>query len=231
MSNRFKNLIWQNVTEGPMTPALRAAAIVFLSEVGLLKLRRGRPWPRHRIYRVRKLSGLAISWKSREFRVVHKGYRIFHQSGKAEGWDGVATPARGVLAIVGYWKDDPDKKLYCYWVTWFLNSWFPAGDTDKWTHLRRMIVKVLTIPKLEKFIDELNEEIDFLEGGLGGGDTNSKPWDGKLSGMTQVYPTKRGSLDRGWEFGDIDVKFAGHTPKTGKGNQMQHEGLRFTQKI
>lgn len=228
----MKELIWQNVTEGPMTKDLKNADIAFLSEASLWRTRRGRR--RCRTVRNRRLKGLVISVKRSEFKVLASGSRIFHLSGKAEGWEGIHTPARGVLWIIGYWRDDPEKKLYCYWVTHFLNSWNPAGRHDRWTADRYRIVTKRSIPVVEDLVADKMRNLwpkktfgnRYLTGGLGGGDTNSLPWDGDLEGMKPVYNK---GLDRVWKFGEVDAQFVGDTPKTGVGNQSRHHGKKVKQ--
>lgn len=223
----MKKLIWQNVTEGELTDELANAAIVFLSEVSLPRLRRRRSRKNFRTITSRKTPGLAISVDRREFKVVTRGAVRFHGSGKGEHWDGIATPARGLLYVVGYWKDDPQKRLYGYWVTWFLNSWNPKGNRDQWTEQREWIVRHLSIPVVEKFVRKLLKETEVI-GVLGGGDTNSIRWNGNLEGMDPIFNQ---GLDRLWTAGEIEVEYAGKTPKTGAGSQMQHEGIAVDQQI
>jgi len=231
----MKTLIWQNCTEGPMTKELKAADMVLLCEAAPWKTRKGRGIRRTKQHRSRRLKGLVINWDKEEFVAVETGHRMFHKSGKAEGWDGIRTPARGLLFVIGYWKSDPKKRLYLYSVSHWLNSWLPAGKTDRWTFKRNTIVTETTIPVVEDFIADkkrvgavFNGQRVDLEGGLFGGDTNSLPWDGDLEGLRHV--DNRG-LDRVWKFGNVEVEHVGQTPKTGVGPQMQHHGEKFKQDI
>ena len=224
----MKKLVWQNMTEGPVTFELKEADIVLASETSFWRLRRGRGLRRCGQYRNRKADGLAINWKRSEFKVVTKGAIRFHRSGKAEGWAKIKSPARGLIFVIGYWKDDPARSLYCYWVTHFLNSWFPAGKRDQWTDMRGSIVRQRSIPLIEEFIFQTKRDLPKVKGGLGGGDTNSIPWNGSIHGLTHIF--NRG-LDRVWAFGDVDAAFFDHTPRTGVGNQMRHEGIRVKQNV
>lgn len=230
----MKTIVYQNVTEGYMTDDLKKAALIFLAEVSLKRLWFARPWPFFKTIRTRKIAGLAISVKRSEFKIVDSGFRRFHGSGQHEHWDGIATPSRGVLWVVGYWKDDPERRLYAYLVSWFLNSWNPMKP-DKWTAERRRIVLELSIPVVESLVRTLKRKefkVDGktkkISGLLFGGDTNSIRWDGKLDGLHHVW---NHGLDRVWEADDISVSFAGETPKTGQGGQMQHNGIRLKQHI
>lgn len=231
----MKTLIWQNCTEGPMTQELKNADMVLLCEGAPWLTRVGRGIRRTKQHRNKRLKGLVINWDKEEFVAVEKGHRMFHKSGKAEGWNGIRTPARGILFVIGYWKDDPNKRLYMYAVTHWLNSWLPAGKPDRWTFQRNTIVTETTIPVVEELVEDkkrvgavFNGQRVDLEGGLVGGDTNSLPWDGDLIGLRHV--DNRG-LDRIWKFGRVAVDYIGHTPKTGRGPQMKHHGEKVKQDI
>lgn len=217
------SLIWQNVTEGPMTAELKKADIVFLSEVNLRRLFLGRRGCK--THRTRRLKGLAISWKKSEFTVVKKGYNVFHLSGKAEKWS-FPTPARGMLWVVGYWNDDPNERLQFYWLTWFLNSWFPIKP-DRDTAKRKSIVLKRSIPVVEQVLEYALA--GRVEGVLGGGDTNSIPWNGHIEGVKLIQGLR--SLDRIWAKGIKFTRHAQKTPKTGVGNDMRHEGLKVLVRV
>jgi hypothetical protein len=230
----MKSIVWQNVTEGPMNEELRKADIVCLSEVSLTKLRIGRPWPRYKTYHEKRVPGLAINWNRSEFKAVKTGFERFHGSGKHEHWDGIATPARGVLWVVGYWKDDPDKRLYGYWVTWFLNSWKPMKG-DHYTSKREWIVEHLTIPKVEQLGAKFKtmrlrraQRLAEVKGTIGGGDTNSLRWNGRMLGFDPIWNK---GLDRVWTTGEVQARFAGETDKTGTGPNMYHNGIKIKQKV
>lgn len=223
----MKTLIWQNVTEGPMTTELKNASIVFLSEGDPDLVRKARPVTSHGQHQHDRIKGLVINWDRSQFRVTNRGYRMFHKSGEAEGWDNIPTPPRGLLYVVGYWIDDPDRKLYCMWVTHFLNTWYPfPQNRDENTKKRHYIVKVLSIPVVEELIQQMNRD-SKISGTVGGGDTNSVPWDGEMRGLTSVF--NRG-LDRVWSSEDAMVSYAGRSPETGVGPQSYHHGVIILQK-
>lgn len=222
-----KNLIWQNVTEGPMNRALRDAEIVLLSEADPSKVRAGRPVKTHGQHRIDRLKGLLINWNRSQFRVTNRGYRIFHKSGTAEGWENIPTPARGLIYVVGYWLDDPERDLYCYWVTHFLNEWNPLpARRDKTTVQRYEIVEQKSIPVVEELVRQMNRDSKIC-GTIGGGDTNSIPWNGH---MLRMEPLRNRGLDRVWSAGNVNAAFLGTTPETGSGPQMYHEGVAIIQK-
>lgn len=223
---KIKRMLWQNVTEGFMTDELKEADIVLLSEAKPWRTRRGRGIRRTKQFRNRRLKGLVINWDKSEFVVVETGSRKYHNSGKAEGWYGIRTPARGIIWVVGYWKDDPEKELYFYAVTHWLNSWMPM-KFDKFTNMRSHIVRDLTIPVVESTF-AMMERRKKIKGGIFGGDTNSLRWAGKLK---HAEPIDNRGLDRTWKIGDVDVEGTYDSPKTGVGPQLKHEGTGVKQKI
>lgn len=209
----------QNITQGPVTPAMRRSHVVLASEVHRGRFRSGFP-DRFGVYTPNRAPRLGIAWDRRVVKKVRPGSIRFHNSGADEGWP-FPTPARGLAWI----RCEVDGDPWVFWTTWLLNSWHPVRP-DHHTAKRRRVVVDLELPVVRRKVAEWDRR-RFSQ--VGGGDMNSVRWDGNLPHLVQV---KDDDLDRAY-MSELDhlqrrrfLKVRDDLPKTGVGPTMQHHGIQ-----
>lgn len=227
-----------NMTEGRVTLADSRAALFGACEGDPNKIREGFP-KRYDHFFPKKVPGVSISWDTERFIVVKQGAIRYHDSGKAEGWDHIPTPARGVAYLRGHHADMTDDTLLTYWWTWLLNSWDPAGPDDPWTDKREEIVTELELPVLREFVSDEHQRRVLT---TGGGDMNSKPRPVPLPGCDAIHDE---GLDRAYMTDEAmafeiaqalgrsypGIRQVGRVrkgPITGVGKQLKHKSLHWT---
>lgn len=211
-------VLLQNMTEGPVTGAMKRSQVVLASEVHRGRFRSGFP-DRYGVYTPNKAPHLGIAWDKRVVKNVRPGSIRFHGSGQGEGFP-FPTPPRGLAWI----RCEVDDVAWVFWVTWLLNSWFPM-DPDHETDERREVVTGLELPVIRDKTREW-ERRGFLQ--AGGGDMNSLRWPGKgaFPGVVQVA---NHGLDRAFmsEVAKAERRAlkVSEAPVTGVGPDMRHKGI------
>lgn len=211
-------VLLQNMTEGPVTGAMKRSQVVLASEVHRTTFRSGFP-DRFGVYTPNRAPHLGIAWDKRTVKNVRPGAIRFHDSGQAEGFP-FPTPPRGLAWIRCEVDDDP----WVFWVTWLLNSWFPMNP-DRDTPRRHAIVTDLELPVVRAKVHEWDRR-GFRQ--AGGGDMNSLRWSGSkfFPGLFQVA---NHGLDRAFmsEVAKAERRAlqVAEAPETGVGNDMRHKGI------
>jgi hypothetical protein len=210
-----------NMTRGRVTRKVARAAIAIGQEIDARRIRNGFP-DRYKHWFPPRDPHQSISWDPRRFVVTDRGYVSFHRHGNAEGYP-FATPARGLLYVVGHHPGLPDLEVAVAG-TWWLNSWNPAGRHDRHTDIRRRIVEETTLPRVKAWLREQHAlgRVVIMEG-----DTNSKPWPGRLPGMRRVKPW---GLDRAWISDHPQIRLDGPVmlgPPTGTGDDKRHRSVHL----
>lgn len=229
-----------NMTEGRVTTKDARCALFGGCEIDKDRIVSGFP-DRYEHFFPQRVPGVSLSWDPDRFVVVKQGAIRYHNSGKAEGWPRIPTPARGVAFIRGY-HPDLDQDLLTFWITWLLNSWDPAGEDDQWTDKREQIVTELELPVLREFITDEHAHGRYT---TGGGDMNSKPrpipmpgCDSiKDDGLDRAYMTHQErardiARDTGRLFPGIRrVGRVTEGPITGVGPQLKHRSVHWVTEL
>lgn len=219
------DLIFQNMTEGPILDYHRRGDLLLFVEADLKKIRDGLG-PEFRIAANPRDPHQAMAWRTSK--LASRGDLIsvkYHGSGEGDPQipDAIATPSRWYhmkpLVVRSL------RKQLDVYVTWLLNSWDPAGPGDRWTGTRRDIVNHLELPTLRA---GLKETVQAGRRGVGGGDLNSLGHQFNWPGWTMV--PERG-LDRIWFTDEITLLDLSEGPKTGVGPDMQHRALKARLRI
>lgn len=218
---RTLSVAGHNMTRGPVTGKVARAAIGIGQEIDARRIRNGFP-DRYRHWFPPRDPHQSISWDPSRFVVTDRGYVSFHRHGRAEGFP-FGTPARGLVYVVGH-----PPGLHAIEVAvagmWWLNSWRPAGRSDRHTDVRRRVIEETTLPRVKSWLREQHARGRVV---IAEGDTNSRPWRGYLPGMLQVKP--RG-LDRAWISDDPRVRLAAPVaggPTTGIGTDRRHRSVHL----
>jgi len=209
------------MTRGPVTRQVARATIGIGQEIDAGRIRAGFP-DRYRHWFPPRDRHQSISWDPRRFVVTDRGYVSFHRNGEAEGFP-FGTPARGLVYVVGHLQSRPDLELAVAG-TWWLNSWNPVGRHDRHTDSRRRVVEETTLPAVRTWVRRQHSlgRVVIVEG-----DTNSRPWPGRLPGLRQV---KSRGLDRAWISDDRRIRLDGPVtagPTTGVGDDRQHRSVHL----
>ncbi len=229
-----------NMTEGRVTTKDARCALFGGCEIDRDKIRSGFP-ARYEHFFPKRVPGVSLSWDPERFVVVKQGAIRYHDSGQAEGWDRIRTPARGVAYIRGH-HPDMESGILTFWVTWLLNSWDPQGADDQWTDKREEIVTKLELPVLREFITDEHEHGRLT---TGGGDMNSKPRPIPMPGCETI---KGEGLDRAYMTDEAQafeiaqaagrsfpgIRLRGRVtegPVTGVGPQLKHRSVHWTTEL
>lgn len=205
------------MTEGPVTDAVRQADIVVGQEVDDERLRAGLPFPLFARLKPARETHQAIAWRRSQFKRDGRGRAVLlHRSGKAEGWEGIRTPARFVL-IQRLVHRKTGLRLTVLSV-WLINSWAPASakGRDRFTALRYDIAED-SLETIERLVDR--ERADGRSVVMGG-DFNSLRADLHFGGLDEVEPDR--GLDRIFISRSLSVLSTSEGPTTGAGNDMRH---------
>jgi hypothetical protein len=210
-----------NMTRGPVTRRVARAAIGIGQEIDARRIRNGFP-DRYRHWFPPRDRHQSISWDPRRFVVTDRGYVPFHRNGEAEGFP-FGTPARGLVYVVGHHPGLPDLEVAVAGM-WWLNSWNPACRRDRHTDHRRRVIEETTLPRVRAWLRRQHSRgrIVILEG-----DTNSKPWPGRLPDLRQV---KSRGLDRAWISDDRRIGLDGPVTTgapTGIGYDRRHRSIHL----
>lgn len=213
----------QNMTEGPVTDALRSCSLVLLQETDPARVWGG--FPSSWRFLFDRDGHMCIGWDTNAWASRGKGHRhMFHGSGAGDPDipDAIHTPARGLLEKpLRHRATKTDLDAY---TTWLLNSWRPAGHGDRWTADRERIVLERELPVVR---EQLRQTTEAKRAGIIEADWNTLR--GRLRFDGWDFAQHHG-LDRFAATGLHLVKCE-EAPKTGRGNDMQHHGLIATYEI
>lgn len=211
----------QNMTEGPVTEALRRCDAVALQEIphrSAIIGGFGKGW---RFYFPEHDSHQCLGWRTEVFNRAGEGESWrFHRSGKADPKipDKIRTPSRWLhmqpLMVEGI------EVPFDLYGTWAINSWNPFR-ADQWTDERRWLFVDKTWPVITREM-EASDELGHLA--LLGGDLNSVRARLGIAGF-RSFPVR--GLDRQFYPRDPRVELVDwwFGPKTGKGGQHRHKLL------
>lgn len=215
----------QNMTEGPVTDELRSCSVLLLQETdpGLVREGLGDHW------RSTYAPGghIGIAWDTDVWQLVEGPHvHRFHGSGTGDPDipDAIATPARHLLEV--HLRHRYTGVVVAFFCTWLLNSWAPVRG-DRWTKTREGIVLQRELPVVRRRLAACRKA------GLPGvaeADWNTLRRRLRFRGW-RFRPTR--GLDRfAWtrhkQLRLVDVH---ESAKTGRGNDMQHNGLIATFEI
>ena len=126
----------QNLTEGPVTDALRRCEILSVQEVNQTLFKRQMK-ETHGVFCPVRDPHQALAWDRDLIKVTRRGWTEFHRSGDENKWDGKAgrpfikSPPRGMAWVEGHYRDHPEQDIAIFSI-WLMNSWLPM-ERDEWT--------------------------------------------------------------------------------------------------